>query len=384
VQRAILRYHNDGVDHIKENLTMNFRKPLIFASLLLIAAALTLTLPVAGQTTPTATATVTGPSNAATAFLVICDNQAIVNVSGTMLVNFDVYYQVFAGGSATGTALTGVRQIPVAGEFAVSDTVTYTGGSVPVGQTGSANISVARETDSSRIDFEFVVNDLQDGCATPQFTAATSTDTGASASETTNTATAGTLYGINTAILAPNGSTLNPNLLTEAQVVIGARQTDRYRSDTPGLIFAECDAFPLAEPGLVYDNDSVTIFWSWYTATIEDMQQHLDNAIYRVTFNTADLPMTTRSEPIERDGNIYVFYSANVGNLRPGHYEVGYSLNWRAAVNDGYDDYGPGTARPFQNNICNFDVLRNPTDSSVNYTGLYFPTTGPVHNINSN
>lgn len=348
--------------------------PLISALILAVVA-----WPAAAQTTTEATATPTGPTNSATALLVICENQAVINLSGTLLVGYDPYYEVFSGPGGTGTALTPLRQVAAAGEFAVSDTVTFSGGTVPFGNTGSARVLVAREGNSSSIDFEFLVSDFQDGCATPQFTAATATD-----GTTSGTASTGTLYGVNTSILGPNGTVLNAGLAPEAEVVIGARATDRYRSTTPGLIFAECDAYPLAEPGLVYDSDTITIFWSWYTATVEQMQQHLDNAIYRVAFNTADLPMTTRSEPVERDGNIWVFYSATVGNLRPGHYEVGISVTWNQAVNDGYGDYGPGTGRPFQNGICNFDVLANTQGTSVTYTNMYFPTTGPVHNINTN
>ena len=41
---------------------------------------------------------------------------------------------------------------------------------------------------------------------------------------------------------------------------MGARLSDNFRSETPGLIFAECDAFPLALPGIVYDNDNVTVY----------------------------------------------------------------------------------------------------------------------------
>ena len=62
--------------------------------------------------------------------------------------------------------------------------------------------------------------------------------------------------------------------------MIGARLSDHFRSDTPGLIFAQCDAFPLAEPGIIYDNDTVTIFWSWFTKTQAQMDEHLANAIY--------------------------------------------------------------------------------------------------------
>ena len=31
------------------------------------------------------------------------------------------------------------------------------------------------------------------------------------------------------------------------------------RQGTPGLVFAECDAYPMAEPGMLYDNDNITV-----------------------------------------------------------------------------------------------------------------------------
>ncbi len=71
----------------------------------------------------------------------------------------------------------------------------------------------------------------------------------------------------------------------------------------------------------------------------------------------------------------------HVGNLRPGHYEVDYQLTWNAPVNDGFDDFGPGTDNPIEANTCNFNVLRNPDNGPVSYTGMFNPTTYPVHNI---
>ncbi|MBK8027511.1 MAG: hypothetical protein IPK19_40525 [Chloroflexi bacterium] len=353
------------------------------ALMLIMTAALLLVAPAAGQTTtttPTPAATTTGPSNETQVNFIACDTRAVLNATGVSLVGWDLYYQVFSAANATGTALTGIRQVAVAGEYSVSDTVTYTGGTLAAAVTGSARVWVGRESDSATVDFEFTVNDVQDGCADPENAPTTATDVGGTTGVTT---TSNALYGVGRGILGPNGTVLNSNLLTEAEVVIGARQTDRYRSDTPGLIFAECDAFPLAEPGLVYDSDSVTIFWSWYTKTLDQMTEHLNAAVYNVRLNTANLPMTQRSEPVRRDGNYWVFYTATVGNLRPGHYEVGYDLTWTQVVNDGYSDYGPGTSNPASRGLCNFDVLPNPDGTSVVYTGLYFPTTGPVHNINT-
>lgn len=356
-------------------------KKLTLATLLLVTV-LVAVLGVgssAAQTDATATpeATSTGPSNSTQGTLIVCADSAVLNFTGISLIGWDVYYQIFSGASGSGTALTDLRRVPVAGEYSVSDRVTYNSGvTVAAGGQASANVSVARESDSSTIDYSFVLTDAQDGCAEPTNPVSTETVTAGGSSGSSGTA------GINTSIFAPNGGFLNPNLTEEPAVVVGARLSDRFRSDTPGLIFAECDAYPLAEPGLVYDNENVTIFWSWYTKTEAQMAEHIANAQYTVKLNNADLPMTTRSEPVLRGGNYYVFYTATVGRLRPGHYEVGYLLTWANPVNDGYDDFGPGTANPRQSGICNFDILRNTEGAAVtDYTGMYFPTNYAVHNI---
>ncbi|MBE2268002.1 MAG: hypothetical protein IAE80_07195 [Anaerolinea sp.] len=363
------------------------RKLLLLGSLLLIAISSFAVLPgaahISAQTsTGTPVATTTGPSNTVEAFVVLCQDVAVVNFSGTMLVGYDIFYQVFGGPNGTGTAFTGVRQVAAAGNFDVNERLAYNSGStLATGATGSIRAFVARESNSSSIDFEFTVNDFQDGCTdantTQPGTTTVSVDTtsGASAAPTTRRP------GFTTSLFAPNGALLNPNLQPEADVVVGARPSANFRSQTPGLLFAECDEYPLALPGVIYDNDNVVIYWSWFTSTLEEMNEHLANANYSVTVNTARLNDVQRTEPVLRSGDYWIFYTYRAGNLRPGHYEVAYNLTWNQPVNDGYDDYGPGTANPREGGNCNFDVTRNPSNSSVAYTDMFFPTEYPVHNI---
>lgn len=356
-------------------------KKLALATLLAltIIAVAFVNAPLVDAQTATPVPTTAGPSNSVEGYLIVCSDSAILNFSGTMLVGYDIYYQIFSGAAGSGTAISNVRQVPAAGDFAVSDRVTYNSGvTVAAGGTASANVSVARESDSSRVDFSFVLTDSQDGCNNPSNPLVESADLGGGSTSTDTTSSGA---GITTSIRAPGGGALNPNLSPEPDVVIGARLSDNFRSDTPGLIFAECDAYPLAEPGILYDTDNITIFWSWYAKTPEDMQQHLDNALYHVTLNTAELPMTTRTEPTKYGSNYWVFYTAQVGNLRPGHYEVGYLLTWQNPITDGYNDFGPGTADSRESGICNFDIKLNPDAKNIDHSDMYFPTIYPVHDI---
>ena len=331
------------------------------------------------------TATPTGPSNDVQGFFVVCADSAVVNFTGSMLAGFDIYFQLFAGTTGSGTALTALRQVPVDGAFSFSEQVPYNSGStVAAAQSASANVLVAREGDSSRVDFDFILTDVQDGCGgnAAQNPLGSSTEVG---SGTTTTDTDGTTTiasgatGSARHILAPGGGVVNPNLQAEPLVVIGARPSVNFRSQTPGLIFAECNAYPMAIPGLVLDSDLVTVFWSWFTDTEEQMLDHLAHAQYSVKLNQAAFPRVTRSDIEQRDGNFWVFYSVNVGNLGSGFYEVEYRLTWDQVVNDGFEDFGPGTDNPIEANNCMFVVTHNPNAEDLQLSGMFLPGTLPAH-----
>jgi hypothetical protein len=327
---------------------------------------------------PAAQPTVAGPSSTVDGLLTVCADGAVVNFSGTLISGWDIFFQLFAGTAGSGTALSSLRQVQVDGAFSFNERVAFSGGTtIAAGQSASAMVLVARENDSSVVDFDFVLTDVQDGCGAE--TAGSTATTSVEVSGSATTATTGTTP-VAQHILAPNGGTLNPNLQPEPPVVIGDRLSDYFRSDTPGLIFAECNAFPMALPGIIYDTDTVTVFWSWFTRTDEQMEQHLANANYSVKLNQAPFPNVVQS--LERRGNnSWVFFSAEIGNLAPGHYEVEYRLTWDQPVNDGFDDFGPGTDNPIQANNCKFQVARNPNNVDVAHSGMYLPMAIPAHYV---
>ena len=118
------------------------------------------------NTTPTPVATTAGPSNDSQGTLFVCSDQAVLTFSGTSLVGWDIFYQIFSGSSGSGTAITGVRQVPVAGIYTgTTDKVSYNSGvTVAAGGTASAKVDIARESDPTKIDFSYVLTDAQDGC----------------------------------------------------------------------------------------------------------------------------------------------------------------------------------------------------------------------------
>jgi hypothetical protein len=364
-----------------KKLTLPLMLALIVIALLSLTA-ITPGAPVSAQVRQTATpapageATVTTPTSAIDTFFVACADAAIVNFSGNLVSGFSIYYQLFASDGSEVTTLR--RAEAAAGDVGYSERVAYPAGTaLSAGAALTMQVRVARTNNANTIDFEFTASDVQDGCANPQFELVSSTDTGISAS--TSDTTTGRV-GFDRPIRAPGGF-LNSNLQPETAVVIGARPSDRFRSDTPGLIFAECNRFPLAEPGIIYDTDRVVVYWSWFTRTRAQMDQHLANAQYSVRMNGATFNRVAVSTPEQRGGNFWVFYTADVGNLRPGHYEVEYRLTWAQKVFDGFEEFGPGSDNVQEAGNCNFNVLLNPNGLTIAHNLEFVPTDNPVHNI---
>jgi hypothetical protein len=307
-----------------------------------------------------------------TIFFVTCDTRAVMNLSGNMDAGDDVFYQVFSGAGATGTPLTSVRQVQVDGAYAVSDQVNYNSGStVAAGGTASAKVFIARESGVTASSTSFTVDDIQDGCNSPQNTLTTSLDAGAGGVTSTTT----TVGGSN--ILSPFGGVINPSISSTPQplVVIGPRvNVNSNRSATPGVIFAECDQnLPGAAPGLLYDNDNILIFWSWFAKTQQQVEDHLAQAQYDISLNTAPL-IEVNISPITRPNNInyWVFYTANIGRLRQGQYGVAMRLTWKQAISDGFDDFGPGTDTTEIFSTCTFQIERNPQNENVTNFNLMY------------
>ncbi len=315
------------------------------------------------QTTTTPTATPSAPTSNVAIFYVACLDKGVVNFSGTMRTGYDVYYQIYSGVGGTGTALSTLRRATVDGTYRYSEVVKYTGGTVAVNQTGSVKVTIARESSPDNPIYSTTVNDLQDGCATPQNPLGSSTDLG---SQTTPTVTYTPIY-------SPFGGFLNPGYTPPGAgplVVIGARDFSPTRQQTPGLIFAECNQYPIAKPGLVYDTDNVVLFWSWYAKTPEQVQQFIDNAIFEVGYFGSNpfMQPVVRSEIQQRGKNWWVFYTVNLGNVRPDTYYIKYTVRWDVQIDDGYQLYGPGTAVTRIDNNCDFSVEPNPQGQKVSYS----------------
>lgn len=350
---------------------------LVLTLLLGIAGVFSPAMPaVSAQNAPVVPPPAGAPTSNISIFVVICDNRAVVNFNGTMQSGYDIYYQVFSGPNGTGNPLTTLRQLSVSGEFRVSEIANYNAGAtVAAGATASVTVRIAREGNPDSSLFTQSVNDLQDGCGEPQFPTGTSADAGAGGTGSVVDGVTTSLTNPDgspiTPILSPFGGNLNPGYVPRAEdiVTIGPRNRTPPRQQTPGLIFAECNQYRIAYPGLVYDTDNITVFWSWFARTPELVQQHIDNVIYEVSYygNPFNRPVTV-SEIQQRGRNYWVFYTIDLGNIPPGAHQIGYRVRWQQPISDGFDDYGPGTENEVLNGSCNFLVTANLEGRRVPYT----------------
>ncbi|MFW5692554.1 MAG: hypothetical protein ACOCX3_04310 [Chloroflexota bacterium] len=308
-----------------------------------------------------------GPGSTIQSFVVICEDRVVVNFNGNMEPGFDIYFQAFTESQGGGTPLTTLRRASVNGEYSYGEAVPYAEGQVmPAGSVGSVYTAIARENDPDSVTFSEFIDDVQDGCSEPQETAGESVESGDGVSPTQQTTPA-------SPILSPFGGFLNPGYVPPEKplVQIGARpEFVPPRQETPGLIFAECNQYPVAEPGIIYDTDNVIVFWSWYASTAELVQEHIDTVDYSVTLYESDvtLPSVIRTEIEQRGSDYWVFYYSTLGNLRPGEYSISYEARWERAISDGYADFGPGTDNDILNGTCTFNVLPNLEGRDVIYT----------------
>ncbi len=339
------------------------------------------------DTDDTTTTTNTGPTSTIDFFVVLCEDRAVIDFSGVMQAGYDIYYRVFSGPGGGGTALTDLRRVTVNGAYSVSESVTYSGGTLAPNTVGSAFVAIGRTNDSSSTIYSDFVDDLQDGCREPSNAVTTSTGLGG---DTTDTSTSTTTTGAigngqfadgTSAILSPFGGFLNPGYIPPEKPLVQVGARDQFvlsRQNTPGLIFAECKDYPVAEPGIIYDTDQTIVFWSWFTTTEAQMQNHIDNARYSVTYyQTVPLPEPIIRTPIRRINNRYwVFYYSVLGNLLPGEYAIEYKLNWEEPHFDGLNEYGPGTDRSLEISGCVFRVQPNPDGRPVSHNPWPYQNLG--------
>ena len=106
---------------------------------------------------------------------------------------------------------------------------------------------------------------------------------------------------------------------------------------------------------------TVGIGWSWFAIAPHLIDDHIASAVYDIRLDGRPLNewiyLTAPQDESEDFDNWTVYYYLPLGLVAPGTHTVGYRLNWRWIINDGYDAYGPGTRNVEESGSCRFAVL---------------------------
>lgn len=125
-------------------------------------------------------------------------------------------------------------------------------------------------------------------------------------------------------------------------------------------IWAYCENIS-AVPVSPREDQTVSIFWSWWVTRPELMQQHLDNAEYTVLLdgmllsNWRDYATEIFNDPATNN-RPSVYWYVPVGQLEPGEHTVEFRVTWRDEITDGIARFGPGTSTLEETGECTFTV----------------------------
>jgi hypothetical protein len=124
-------------------------------------------------------------------------------------------------------------------------------------------------------------------------------------------------------------------------------------------VFAWCDnrALGPAAPTNLAAGSTIDIFWAWFAATRQQVDDHVANVVHELRLN-GNLLQVGAPEFIRPSagGGYEAYWFIPAGPLAAGQYQISYAHTWRAAVFDGSLSFGPGTGTPEERGTCTFTV----------------------------
>jgi hypothetical protein len=132
-----------------------------------------------------------------------------------------------------------------------------------------------------------------------------------------------------------------------------------YHDPTNSDVLAYCDQKGRARRTFAQQT-AVMVWWSWYAKTQEQVQAHLDNAIYDVQIDGKSLDnwQNSHTDIVRQQGQLYVYWYVPLSGdaLSSGDHKITYSLTWKAAISDGQNDFGPGTKQESNTGTCGYTI----------------------------
>lgn len=125
------------------------------------------------------------------------------------------------------------------------------------------------------------------------------------------------------------------------------------------LAYCSNNAFGSPPPRNLAAGSSIDVFWGWFARTREQVQDHIDNAVYEVRVNGVlldDYDPYRGSIRMESDGNYHVYWYVPTDPLNAGPVTITYKVTWENQITDGYASFGPGTSNESEEGTCTFTV----------------------------
>jgi SH3-like domain-containing protein len=127
-----------------------------------------------------------------------------------------------------------------------------------------------------------------------------------------------------------------------------------------GDVLAYCDNKTNGEPRRTFPAGTlVTIYWSWFAKTPEQLDDHVQQSEYEVRVD-GQLLSDWRAQKTDvqkwTDGNYYVFWYVPIGTPQPGEHKIDYKVTWKQQISDGFKTYGPGGDVETDTGSCVFTI----------------------------
>jgi hypothetical protein len=124
-------------------------------------------------------------------------------------------------------------------------------------------------------------------------------------------------------------------------------------------IFALCDdrSFGIAPPANIAAGSTIDIYFAWFAATRQQVEDHVAAAVYDVRLDgnriNVGAPTFIRPSP---GGGYEAYWYLFAGQVAAGQRRVTYRVTWNRQVFDGSASFGPGTGIPEETGSCSFTV----------------------------
>jgi serine/threonine protein kinase len=144
----------------------------------------------------------------------------------------------------------------------------------------------------------------------------------------------------------------------------GPTATPQVTARPPGMpvtgdVLAYCDNPSNGEARKYFvDNPPITIYWSWFARTPEQIQDHLDNAEYEVRVDGRPLDnwRAFMTDVLKIHDRYYVYWYVPIGLQTPGEHRVAYKVSWKQQISDGFRTFGPGGEVETESGSCVFVI----------------------------